>query len=214
MELIKDLGMLYPKEISKQKRRHGIFKCQCGNELKAQIAQIKNGNTQSCGCLQKQRTRESSVTHGLRGHRLYDVWSNIMQRTSNANNPIFEYYGGRGITVCERWKNIANFIEDMEPSYCDGLTIDRINNDGNYELSNCRWTTSAVQARNTRLIYSHNTSGYRGAWFNKRKNRWMAEIQVNRSKIYIGSFTTAIEAAKAYDKYVIDNNLEHTVNGV
>ncbi len=214
--LIKDIGRLYPTEKSKQKARYGIYKCECGIEFKARTNDIKSGNTTSCGCYQKQMVIEANLrrtTHGMAGHRLYHTWTNMINRTTNQKYTKFKDYGGRGIKVCEEWLDINNFIDDMYPSYSEGLSIDRIDNNGNYEPNNCRWATKTTQHRNTRILRSTNTSGYRGVIFNKAINKWQAEI-VAGMRIYLGSFTTALEAAKAYDTYVMENNLEHTVNGV
>jgi len=93
--LIEDLGMLLPKETSKQKRRFGIYKCSCGTEFKALTSDVKSGGTSSCGCYQKKRVAETKTTHGLRNHRLYTTWRNMIQRTTNPKNKDFAYYGGR-----------------------------------------------------------------------------------------------------------------------
>lgn len=153
-------------------------------------------------------------THELTKHRLYKTWKNIIARCNNKNNPLYNYYGQRGIKVCDRWLNVANFIEDMYPTFKEGLSIDRENNDLGYEPSNCRWTNKTIQARNTKKIYSHNTSGYRGVIYSNKslKSPYQAQIKVNGKNIYIGLYNTAENAAKARDKYVIDNNLEHTLN--
>ncbi len=135
-----------------------------------------------------------------------------MQRCHNPNSTKYKDYGGRGIDVCERWKDIKNFIDDMYPSYQEGLTIDRIDVNGNYEPSNCRWVEDVVQKRNTRKLQKNNTSGYRGVYFDKYANKWSVIIGVNKKKIKIGYFKTAEEGARAYDKYVIVNNLEHPTN--
>jgi len=213
--LIEDLGVMCPTEKSKYKVRYGIYKCGlCGSQFKAMTNNINKRNTTSCGCHKKNAIGKRSITHGLSTHKLYDVWKNIIQRTMNTRNKAFKYYGARGIKVCDRWLDIANFIEDMYPTYQDGLTIDRRDNDGNYEPSNCRWITQSTQLMNTRLIHSNNTSGYRGVCFDKSRNKWLANIQYRNKAISLGRFKTAIEAAKAYDKYVIENKLEHTINGV
>jgi len=206
MELIKDLGMEYPTSTSKEKRRYGLYKCHCGNKFMTQISSVKNGNTTSCGCLVK--------VHGQRKHRLYTAWNHMIQRTINPEHKSYKDYGGRGITVCDEWFDINNFISDMYPTFKEGLSIDRIDNNKGYSKENCRWATKATQSRNTRQIYTHNKSGYRGvSWF-KRDEKWRACINVGGKQHYLGCFKTALEAAKSYDKYIIDNNLEHTTNGL
>lgn len=212
--LIQDLGYMFPKEMSKQKKRFGIYQCQCGVEFIAQTGHVKNVKTQSCGCYRKQRGLEANTKHGLNHHRLYPTWNAMIQRTSNSTNKAYKNYGARGITVCERWLDITNFIKDMYQSYAEGLSIDRIDNDKGYSPDNCRWTTRVMQGRNTRILISTNTSGFRGVSFHKARNKWASYIRVNGKGVHIGLFSTALEAAKAYDAYVIENKLEHTINGV
>lgn len=213
LELIKDLGMLYPRANSKQKYRYGLYKCFCGNEFKAQSREVKRGNIQSCKCLRLKNISISQTTHGMSNHRLYDVWKDMIKRCENTKSRDYINYGGRGISVCERWLKVENFIEDMYPTFQEGLTLDRKNTNGNYELSNCRWATRSIQARNKRLICKTNKSGYRGVSFCNKILKWHSQISVSNKKIHLGFFDNKIDAAKAYDKYVIDNNLEHTING-
>lgn len=146
-------------------------------------------------------------THGLRKHRLYRTWDGMMQRCHNPNNTKYKDYGGRGINVCERWKDIKNFIDDMYPTFIDGLELDRKNNDKGYSLDNCRWTTRSIQLLNTRLILPSNTSGYRGVSFHKRTKKWRAYIKINGKQIYIGVHSNIIECAKMRDNYIKENNL-------
>ncbi|MFA5669878.1 MAG: AP2 domain-containing protein [Candidatus Cloacimonas sp.] len=204
--LIRDLGVIFPSETSKEKRRCGIYKCDCGKEFKAITHNTNRSREKSCGCLK--------TIHGLESHKLYQVWNSMVQRCNNHKNKAYKNYGARGIKVCASWLNIKNFIEDMEPTFIKGLTLDRIDVNQNYEPYNCRWSTRAVQSRNTRKIRSSNTSGYRGVSFNKRNNNWVARIGINGKNIYLGRFDEAKEAAKAYDNYVIANNLEHTINEI
>ena len=210
--LLKDLGRKFPKETSKQKARYGLYKCFCGKEFETQMQSIKNGDTKSCGCYSRQLSKDRLIIHNLSGHRLYSTWKNMIYRCEDVNNVNFKHYGERGISVCEEWHNVENFIEDMYPTYIDGLTLDRIDVNGNYCKDNCRWVNQSTQNRNTRKLYSHNKSGYRGVSFNKRTNKYVAQVHIKNYPIQLGYFINAIEAAKARDKYVIDNNLEHTLN--
>jgi hypothetical protein len=133
----------------------------------------------------------------------------MLKRCFNKKNKAFNRYGGRGIKVCDRWLDIKNFIEDMYPSYQEGLTLDRIDVNGDYEPDNCRWTTVNIQARNTRDIIATNTSGFRGICWREDTHKWRSYITVNSKRVNLGSYQTALEAAKAYERYVRLNNLEH-----
>lgn len=100
----------------------------------------------------------------------------------------------------------------MYPTYKEGLSIDRINPYGNYEKDNCRWSNSTVQSRNTRILRADNTSGYRGVSWHKKLNKWYSYINIKGKKKHLGMFENKEDAAKAYDTYVVANNLEHTKN--
>lgn len=204
--LLEDLGTRYPTEKSKEKKRYGLYQCQyCGKEFEVQTRSIKDGNTKSCGC----QSPAHNNPHGRGNHPLYSTWYMMRDRCHNPKNSRYENYGGRGIKVCDRWMDINNFIEDMYSSYQEGLTLDRIDVNGNYEPDNCRWATNQVQGRNSRDICKSNTSGYRGVILHKWANKWESRIKVNKKSIYLGLYLTALEAAKAYERYVRLNNLEH-----
>lgn len=156
--------------------------------------------------------QENNQKNEISRHRLYQTWNNMIQRCNNPKSSSYMNYGARGINVCDRWLIAKNFINDMYPTFQEGLTLDRINTNKNYEPDNCRWATLNVQHRNTRKIYNHNTSGYRGVSWYRRDNLWVVRIRINSKNVHIGRFNDILEAAKAYDNYVIANNLEHTKN--
>lgn len=153
-------------------------------------------------------------THGLRYHRLYKIWDGMKQRCFNKNNCNYFKYGKIGITICNEWKNdfLSFYNWSMNNNYNDDLSIDRIDNNGNYEPNNCRWASKNIQQQNQRKLKSTNTSGYRGVYWNKTNKKWIARITVFNKIKHIGCFIDIVEAAKSYDNYVIDNNLEHTRN--
>lgn len=130
----------------------------------------------------------------------YRAWQDMLQRCNNPKSQSYKDYGARGVSVCERWLAFDSFIEDMGPRP-DGRSLDRINNDGNYEPSNCRWADLTTQNRNTRRSTSRNS----GVYFEKASGKWVAGIVVKRRSLRIGTFDSeesAIEArAKAKVEY-------------
>lgn len=133
-------------------------RCDCWVEKITAGSHLASGESKSCGCLKL----EKMVTHGLAriGRRApeYSVWSAMIQRCNNPKAPEHHRYGARGISVCERWRDFANFIADMGRRPAAHLQIDRIDNSGNYEPGNCRWATPKEQGRNMRsnVLLTHN----------------------------------------------------------
>ena len=133
--------------------------CDCGKYSNVASRNLKAGRTKSCGCLVPNCFKK---THGMTDTHFYYVWQSMLYRTRNKDARFYEYYGGRGISVCKRWLNFESFKKDMYESYLQhckafgrsNTSIDRINNDRGYRLSNCRWATRQEQNRNKRKRYS------------------------------------------------------------
>lgn len=141
-------GKLTVVEFSHMDKGHSCFKCKCdcGNTVTVRSQNLRNGNTKSCGCLYGQHL----ITHGESHSKLYATWSNMYKRCYYASNNRYQWYGARGITVCDEWKDdfMAFRAWALDNGYKEGLTIDRIDNDKGYSPDNCRWITKKQQASN------------------------------------------------------------------
>ena len=141
------------RELSnKRKQYYWLCQCNCGSKPK-EITQncLLNGETISCGCYHSEHNHEYGFKHGMSNTRIYTIWSGMIQRCCNPNAKNYPRYGGRGITICEEWKEFKNFYDWSKISgYTDNLTIERLDNNGNYCPENCTWITKQKQMRNKR----------------------------------------------------------------
>lgn len=129
--------------------RRWMCRCDCGNTIVTTRLNLRKGDTKSCGCLKTQETKKRMTTHGESNTTLYKRWKAMKKRCQNPNNADYPHYGGRGIRVCDEWKDYSVFKEwALSNGYSDDLTLDRIDVDGNYEPSNCRFVTMREQCNN------------------------------------------------------------------
>lgn len=151
----------------------------------------------------------------LRGTHLYNCFRSMKQRCYYEKGQKYSYYGGRGIIICNEWLNDRTlfFKWSFENGYADGLSIDRIDTDGNYEPSNCRWVSKEFQQQNRR-VRKDNLSGYAGVSFSKIHNKWRADINADKKRTHLGLFSNRHDAAEAYNKFIINNNLFHMLNDI
>jgi hypothetical protein len=122
--------------------------CKCGIITKVNSNSLRQGVTKSCGCWMIDNARKMFSTHGMSKTRIYKIWLGMIERCTKSNNKNYKKYGGKGIVVCSEWLLFEAFLRDMKEGYGDSLTLERINNNGNYEKSNCKWATYKEQADN------------------------------------------------------------------
>ena len=137
-------------ELIKEKK-DGVYlwlcNCICGGTCRPTSYHLRSGHTKSCGCLKIEKAKNRLLTHGMSSHSAYHSWWDMMNRCYNSKHKHFKNWGGRGIKVCEYWHKLENFIEDMGERPA-GLTLERKDNNGNYELKNCIWATMKEQGNN------------------------------------------------------------------
>jgi hypothetical protein len=128
-----------------------LCKCDCGKEVTVINTNLTRGNSKSCGCVNIEKICERNTTHGMTGTPLYKVWVSMRNRCNTKSCSTYKYYGGRGIKICNEWQEFNNFYNwALKNGFKEELTLDRKNNNGNYEPSNCRWVTQLMQSNNKR----------------------------------------------------------------
>jgi hypothetical protein len=195
MSRIKDItgqrfGRLVVLGLSKTRTPSGEIKwdciCDCGNITAVTKRNLRSSHTKSCGCLLTNPSKQTSVTHGMTDTVEYKTWESMKARCYNKNNRAYYNYGERGIIVCEEWRDsFINFYRDMgiKPK---GLTLDRIDNNGNYEPGNCRWASDADQCKNRRSninIKLYGQAGCLSDWCKYLEISYHATISTRISKL-------------------------------
>lgn len=188
----------YLKPISNGKRCSFVkCICECGSTKEYKMSSLKSGNTKSCGCFKRYRISQTHKKHGLKQHPIYLNWSNIKQRCFNKNNKNYNRYGGRGITICDEWKNNFKKFYDwaIDNGWKKGLEIDRIDNDGNYEPNNCKFSTRLEQNNNK-------NNNIQLKIFNESKNitEWSKD---SRCKVKYRTFVARIKKGWDLEKALI-----------
>ena len=176
-----------------QKGAFWLCRCQCGAEKPVRAAALRSGNTKSCGCLKLDRMTK----HGAHRTAEYQIWRGMKDRCGRPKRARYESYGGKGVRVCERWRDsFENFLADMGPRPGPAYSIERDDNDGDYEPRNCRWATTTEQSRH-KAMQRNNASGVTGVAWAKREGKWRATIGIKGRNKWLGDYDSLAEATKA-----------------
>ena len=177
-----------------------MTQCDCGNKKLVRGASLTRGYSTSCGCYQI----EVSTSHGMHGTPEYRAWSAMMTRVRNKNQAGYSNYGGRGIDVCDEWRDFKNFYRDMGKKPSKDHSIDRINNDLGYHPDNCRWADRSTQSINQR-IRKDNTTGVTGVSYRSDlRNKYKASLQRKDKKYKLGYFASLEDAKTAIENKLIE----------
>jgi len=158
--------------------------CECGNFVFARKSQLKSNRVVSCGCIIRTKDGTIHERHEHYGTQIYQSWFAMKSRCLDTNNNAYENYGGRGISVCDKWLSFSGFYEDMGSSYIENYSIDRIDNNLGYSKENCRWSDIDTQAYNKRLS-SSNKSGKTGVCWKKNTSEWRVKFVEPKTKVQI-----------------------------
>lgn len=190
--------------------RYVRCRCECGKEQEINFLRVISGGSKAClSCREK--------THGNSDSPLYTVWLDMKRRCYNPKNTHYADYGGRGISICNEWMDFGCFYDwaistgyDESKAKTRQCTLDRIDTNGNYEPNNCKWSNQCEQNANKR-ISNKNTSGYIGISWNKNRKLWECHVMFYRKRKYLGSSKIQKDLLEIRNKYIIENNLPHTL---
>lgn len=182
--------------------------CDCGNIRICYLNNLKSGKTVSCGCYRKKVSAETLFVHGDRHTRLYSIWTNMKTRCYNKNSTGYKNYGGRGIRVCDEWRNDFTAFKKWayENDYNDSLTIERIDTEGNYEPNNCKWIERKYQSRNRRSARLVTIKGE-----TKTLKEWCDHLKINYKSVHstVRRGSSEIEAIKYHLDMLIELEEQH-----
>lgn len=193
-------------QINNNKQREYLFKCECGRTITREIKEVKRGKIKSCGCMLSD-VAGAKATHGLSKDRLYGIHRGMIRRCYTKHDTAYKYYGSRGISICDEWlgdNGVLNFYEwALSNGYDDNLSIDRIDNNGNYEPSNCRWVDIITQANNksTNIFHTFNNE-------TKTLTEWAKELDLCVDSLWkrIYKYDYSFEKAISYKLHKISKH--------
>lgn len=170
--------------------------CECGNTNIIITRSLVKGLSKSCGCLVRDKGYKHGHNKTTGTSTEYNSWHQMKQRCLNPNDKRYEDYGGRGITICERWMDFNNFLADMGEKPDKSYSIDRIDNEKGYYPGNCKWASREEQQRNNR-VQKNNSFGVRGVSYDNSRGKYLAQMYCERKRVLMERFDTLDEAIEA-----------------
>lgn len=196
------------KAEGKKPKTYWFCKCECGNITSVESVSLRSGATTSCGCYGKEQRLKAQTKHGLSGTRIKRIYYNMLSRCYNPKTPKFKNHGGREIKVCDEWlgeNGFINFVNwAMSNGYDEDLTLDRIDNDGNYSPDNCRWANEEIQHKNRRITLYIEYNGEK-----KTVQEWSKELGIPENTIYTRYFKGIYTTEEILYKGKLKRNLKN-----